>query len=303
MSRRKPLSKQDRKTKKKRLLISFTLGLFLSATILTFNKNLILSAISFFLVFIISLLYFHFKKELKISGRIRKIEGVFPDFLQLMSSNLRAGMTIDRSILISSRPEFRPLDEEILKTGRDITTGKGAGEALLNMADRIGSEKIKKTILLIISGIKSGGDLAILLEETSVNLREREFLEKKASSNVLMYVIFISMAVAVFAPGLFSLSTVLVEILTEIMSGVPVQDTTVNMPFTFSGINVSTNFIKYFSILFIVVIDFFACLILGLVNKGNEKEGLKYLLPILASSLFVFFMARILIGRFMGGLL
>jgi len=53
-----------------------------------------------------------------------KIETVFPDFLQLVASNLRAGITVDRAMLLSARPEFAPLDKEILQSGRDISTGK-----------------------------------------------------------------------------------------------------------------------------------------------------------------------------------
>ena len=72
-----------------------------------------------------------------------------------MSSNLRAGLTIDRAMLLSSKEEFYPLNEEILKAGKDIATGKSVEFALLEMSKRINSNKIDKTILLIISGIKA----------------------------------------------------------------------------------------------------------------------------------------------------
>ena len=110
------------------------------------------------------------------------MEEVFPEVISLMASNLRSGMTIDKAMLLSSRPEFAPLDDEILKTGKDIATSKNIERALIDLSKRIGSEKIHKTILLVISGIKAGGDLAILLEETSVSMREREFIQKKAYS-------------------------------------------------------------------------------------------------------------------------
>ena len=74
------------------------------------------------------------------------MEEAFPDFIQLMSSNLRAGITVDRSFMLSARPEFFPLDDEISKAGREIATGQDTGRALLNMSERIGSEKIEKTI-------------------------------------------------------------------------------------------------------------------------------------------------------------
>ena len=220
-----------------------------------------------------------------------------------MSSNLRAGMTIDRAMLLSSRPEFAPLDEEILKTGRDITIGKNIDRALLGLAKRIGSSKIDKIIFLIISGIRSGGDLAILLEQTSRGLRDRSILEKKAASSILMYVIFIFLAVSIFAPALFSLSNVLVTVLTNIFSGLPdIQNTNINLPFSLSKINISTTFVFYFSIFFMITIDILAAMVLGLVNKGEERQGLKFLPILIVLSLTVFFLTRIIVGNFVGSL-
>src|SRR4030042_1953205 len=115
-------------------------------------------------------------------------------------------MTIDKALLLSSRKEFAPLDEEILLLGKEIITGKEIMQALHDMSLRIKSDKIRKTLELVISGIRSGGNISILLEETAVNMRERNFIEKKSASNVLMYVIFIFFAVAIGAPLLFGLS-------------------------------------------------------------------------------------------------
>lgn len=298
------LSNEEKGIIKKLILITTVISIAVSTLILIFYRNFLMSILGFFGTYILILLYAYFKKVLKRRARIKKLEEVFPDFLQLMSSNLRAGMTIDRAMMLSSRPEFAPLDDEILQTGKDITTGKSIEMSLLDMSKRINSEKINKTILLIISGIRAGGDLAVLLDETAVYMRERGFVEKKASSSVLMYVIFIFLAVSIFAPALFSLSTVLVEILEEILSGIPTDlPTNVSAPFTLSKLNISITFIKYFSIAFMLTIDLLSSLVLGLVNKGDEKEGLKYFPAILVISVFIFFFARILIANFLGDLL
>ena len=74
------------------------------------------------------------------------------------------------------------------------------------MSDRIDSEKISKVITLIISGLKAGGNISDLLEQTSKNMKEKEIIEKKAASSILMYVIFIFFAVGIGAPLLFGLS-------------------------------------------------------------------------------------------------
>lgn len=293
---------QVRETKKA-ILVSFLFGLIIGSVVLVLKKNWTYSIATITLTTLIILVSYVFKRILDESARIRRFEEVFPDFLQLMSSNLRGGMTVDRAILMSSRPEFAPLDEEILYVGKDLATGKSVEKALLDMSARINSEKIKKTILLVISGISTGGDIAILLEQTAVNMRERGFVEKKASSSVLMYVIFIFLSVSIFAPFLFSLSTVLVEVLTKILGTLPDVQANVNLPFTLSKVNISTDFIKYFSIVFMIVVDIFASLVLGLVNKGEEKEGLKFLPVIVASSIAIFFLARIFVLRFLSGLL
>lgn len=302
----KPLTKQEIAKRKRISIISVMVSLFISSLVLLINGNPLISIIIFLSILITIFIYFYFKGIFDVSSRIKKIESVFPDFLQLMSSNLRAGMTIDKAILLSSRPEFAPLDEEILKTGKDLATSKNIERALLDLSKRIGSNKIHKTILLVISGIKAGGDLAILLEETSVSMREREFIEKKAYSNVLMYVIFIFLIVSIFAPALFSLSNVLVEVLTKILSNVPETGGagSVSLPFaTLSKVAISTKFTYYFSIVFIITIDLLASLILGLVSKGEEREGIKYFPVILVLSLAVFFLAKIFISNFMAGLL
>jgi pilus assembly protein TadC len=289
--------------RKKRIMIFGGLAglIFCSVLILTTQK-IFISIVLGFVIPISIYVYFYFLLQLKKYKRIKKMEEIFPDFLQLMSSNLRAGITIDRSMLLSVREEFDPLDKEIQKAGREIATGKSMELSLLNMAERIGSEKIHKTILLIISGMRAGGNLATLLEQTGTNMRENLFIEKKAASNVLMYVIFIFVAVAAGAPALFGLSTVLVEILTNLLSGIPDVEGT-SVPFTLSTISVSVAFIKYFALTFIIVIDILAALVLGLVSKGEEKEGLKYLPALLIIGLAVFFGVRVLLSNVMAGLL
>ncbi|MEN9626749.1 MAG: hypothetical protein RL557_1077 [archaeon] len=279
------------------------ISVVIALALFMFYRSVLTAGIGLVVAFIVYKILINIRVYFAVTARIKRIEEVFPDFLQLMSSNLRAGMTIDRAILFSSRPEFSPLDEEILKTGKDITLGKSMERALLDMARRINSAKINKIALLINSGIRSGGDLAALLDETARGIRDRAILEKKAASNVLMYVIFIFLAISIFAPALFSLSNILVGILTEIFSSLPdIPQANVNLPFNLSKINVSTTFIFYFSIIFIITIDILASLILGLVSKGEEKQGLTFLPILIVVSVGVFFLVKLVVGNFVGSL-
>jgi pilus assembly protein TadC len=296
------ISREDVLRNRKRMMVSLFLALIIGLIVYVIYGTIISVVIGFAVGFGVVFSTIKFMESLKHVARIKKIEDVFPDFLSLVSSNLRAGMTVDHSMLLSARPEFDPLDKEIMQTGRDISTGKPVEIALKAMSNRIGSEKIAKTLLIILSGIRAGGDLAILLEETSRNMRQRGFVEKKAASQVLMYVIFIFLAVSVFAPGLFSLSGVLVDTMTDLMAGVSMDSMPQSVPISFSAISISGTFIFYFSLCFIIVMDVMASLVLGLVSKGDEKEGLRYLPVMLILSLGIFFALGKILSGVMSGL-
>ncbi|MFH1585152.1 MAG: type II secretion system F family protein [archaeon] len=251
------------------------------------------------LVFVIVTIFFYFQVSLKASARIKKMETVFPDVISLMASNLRSGITIDRAFLLAARPEFDPLDKEILKTGKEIATGKDVLYALKIMAEKVDSEKISKIVMLIISSLKAGGKISNLLEETAKNMKEKEMIEKKTSSVILMYVIFIFFAVAIGAPVLFGLGTVLVEVVMSLTAKIPdtASMAAMNIPLTFSEVSVPLNFVIYFSLSFIIVSDFISCLVIGLVNKGEGKAGLKLFFPIVAISVTVFFVIRTVLSK------
>ncbi len=275
---------------KKILLASLISSIFFLGLFYIIKVALYYSIALFFATWIILI----FRINLQASAKIRKMEDNFPDVISLMASNLKSGMTIDKSFLLSARKEFAPLDKEILKTGKDIATGNTVISALKSMNDRIGSEKISKVVMLIISGLKSGGNISDLLEETSSNMREKEFVEKRAASNVLMYVIFIFFAIGAGAPALFALSSVLVEVIINIASQLP--PTTGTSQFSsivsFNKIGITPQFIIYFAVFFLITTDLISSLIIGTINKGESKTGLKYFLPLLIFSLGLFFVIR-----------
>lgn len=279
-------------------IISLVLAIF----VYYLTKSIINSLVTLVVTIGVILTYSSTNKKLAETRKIRTMESVFPDFLQLISSNLKAGIPIDKSIVISSRKEFSPLDEQINQFGRDIATGKPVEIAMKEMSVRIGSEKISKTINLVITGMRSGGNLATLLEQTSANLKERQYVEKRAASNIIMYIILILFAVGVGAPILFSLSTVLVGVLTKILGNLPEVQTTIATPFAFTSINISTTFITYFAVVFILTINILGSMVIGLVQKGEEREGLKYSIPLILISLTTFFILKIILSSYFSGI-
>ena len=211
-----------------------------------------------------------------------------------MLSGLKQAKKAEQSQLEQERKDL------ILGVGKQISDS--IAPALSEMAKRIKSKKIQKTISLLISSIQSGGNLAVLLEETAVNMRERNFVEKKSASNVLMYVIFIFAATAIGAPILFALSSVLVNVVSEVLSTIPSIDSSANLPFTLTQLNISTTFITYFALMFLIVTDLISALVIGLVTKGEEKEGFKYIIPLAIIGIAVFFAVRFTLLNYFSGI-
>ncbi len=296
------MTEQDKlkrgKNNKRKLLIILVLSMLIGAIAGTIKKNVFESFIWFTGTLIVLISYTVARVRFEEYNRVKKMETAFPDFLQLMASNLRAGMPTDHALLMSARKEFDPLDKEIVNLGKELMTGKDIESAMYEMGQRTNSKKIQRTISLILSGLKSGGNIAILLEETASNARERYFIQQRAASNVLMYTIFIFAAITIGAPGLFGLSTVLVEVLTKVLSEIPAVQTSTSLPFTLSKIELPISFIIYFSVTFILAINIIGSMVLGLVTKGSEKEGTKYALPLVALSMTVFFTIRIVLLKY-----
>ena len=294
---------KERKPLKYKIEIIGVISILIGIITYYITSNWIKSVVSIIVVLCLIIFGIIARKKLKESNKLRKMETVFPEFLELVSSNLRAGMTIDRALLLSSREEFSPLDEEIVRLGKDLVTGKEVESAFKDMAQRINSDKIRKTLNIIITGIRSGGNLATILQETSANMRERAFMEKRAASNVLMYVIFILAAIAIGAPILFGLSVVLVETLSGILGNLPElgADQTQQLPFTLTKVTVSTEFITYYAVLFLIVTNILGALVIGMVSKGEEKAGLRYVIPLVGISLTIFLLVRFALASYFKG--
>jgi flagellar protein FlaJ len=240
-----------------------------------------------------------------VDSKAKLVETVLPDALQLMSSNVRAGLTTDKALLLAARPEFGPLADEIKRMGRETMTGGSLTEALLKTNQRIKSDTLSKTMDLIVNSIKSGGKLADLLDQVSGDLREQQIIQKEITASVLMYVIFIFIAIGLAAPLLFAVSSFLVEVLvtmsTEIGKEMPSSAAMGGSTPGVADIQIDPEFLPKFAIISLVVSSVFGSLIMGQLMNGDEKEGIKYLplLIIMSVGLFILgnYVMKIVFGR------
>lgn len=284
--------------------------LLFSSIFVALAISLILARITLFSVFllfpsflILMQVLAHMLLLLKADAKAKFVEDVLPDALQLMSSNLRAGLTTDKALMLSVRPEFGPLSDELNLVGKEIAVGKDINQALLDMSTRIKSEKLHKTVLLITSSLKAGGELAPLLSLTSQNLRNQKFIDEKTKASVLMYVIFIFSAICFGSPILFGLSSFLVEVLAKNIGAIEIAPTAAaQFPVAMTKVAISSGFITTFVLVCLVTASILGSLVLGLIRKGSERGGLRFIPIMLVLTISIFFLVRFLMSRMLGSI-
>ncbi len=273
-------------------IMVFGLGVAFAAS---FNALILfsVSADMFFLLFVSSYALFELAIYLWVSlaadSKGKFVENILPDALHLMSMNMKAGITTERALLMAARPEFGPLEKELSKAGKQVLSGKDIKYALLEIPRRIKSDVLERTIRLIVEGIESGGELSDLLEQTAEDVQNTKLVKSEVQANVLMYAIFIFFAAGIGAPLLFGISTFLVEVMSKQMSQFNLAETGIQ-GIRIAGLAVNPEFLRLFSFASLAVTSFFGGLVIGIIKKGREKDGVKYIpvLILLSYSVFIF---------------
>ena len=250
----------------------------------------------FFLLFIL----FNFLILLSVDRRSRFVDEILPDALMLVSANIRSGYIPSRALILSARKEFGPLAEAIKRSGKKIMSGDSLEDGLREIPSRIKSEDLRRTIDLIVQGIRGGGRIVALLEENAIDIRRRQAIKKEIKANTMMYAIFIAFAGCLGAPGLYALSGYLTGTMSKLSPDIS-QTSGVSSKVSFiklSGVKLSEEFLFQFSLVAILVTTIFGGLILGLISTGREKEGLKYA-PILSLIAILTFLAASFLLRTM----
>jgi len=229
---------------------------------------------------------------------IAMINEMLPDFLTLMASNLRSGLTPDRALLLSARKEFGPLTIEIDRTAKETMTGTPFPEAFMRMGRRIDSEIFAKTVRLIVEGVKSGGNLADLLDNTALDIRRFSAIRKEVAATVLIYSLFIFAAAGFGGPALYAISNLLIGVISEMKAemGDLGAEASNYLPLFKGSSVIDPTLVFTYSILAIFVTAVFGALAAGVVSKGSESGGLPYIPILLGISFLVFFSVSWILG-------
>lgn len=277
-----------------------SLLIWIALTILSWTMYGTFKPIYFFLGLGIALLIIgtmHLILYLKIEDRIRRIENVIPDMLQLVSSNLRAGMTPYQSLSISARPEFGPLAEEIEHIIKKGLTTASFTDLLLEMSEHIKSNLLERVTKMFSSAIRSGGKLAQLLEEIANDLSQTKTLKQELITTTKSYTTFILFTIIIGTPLLFAISIHFIEIISDLQATTPMSSG-FGLEFLAGGLTITPEFLTLISLIMLVITSILTSILLGVIQEGKELYGLRYSPLIIGSTLTSFYIAKYLINLF-----
>lgn len=281
------------------IIASVVLGSFFFDALLVI---FLIATLVFIGIYAISFVAFFFYLDLKIYKRTKQLEEVLPDFLQLTSANISAGMPIDRALWLAVRPRFGVLAKEIEEIAKANIAGEDLNAALIKFSKKYDSRILRESINLLIAGIESGGEIGNLLNKISVNISETRLMQKEIAANVMTYVIFISVATIVAAPFLFALSSQLLSTTKQITENIDMDETSSSgsmLKFDFTNEGVKISDFNNFALMIMIFSSFFSVAIISVIRKGNVKDGLKLFPVFLAVSLVIFYISRLLFSYLM----
>ncbi|MFH1063873.1 MAG: type II secretion system F family protein [Candidatus Woesearchaeota archaeon] len=256
----------------------------------------------FIVILAVTWLLFYLSLDLAIFQRKMKLEEVLPDFLQLTSSNIRAGMTIDQALWFAVRPRFGVLAKEIQDVAKRTFAGESLDQALERFVNNYDSKVLKRSINLLIEGLNAGGELGSLLNKISENIQETTLMKKEMAANVTSYVIFITFATIFAAPFLFGMAVQLIQVIQEVFSRVDINPGAASsFPITLSSGVISIHDFMIFAVVSLIITSFFSAIIVSVIKKGNVKSGVKYIPMFAISSVLLFFLVVKLFSSMLGG--
>ncbi len=244
---------------------------------------------------------------MEIEARKKAIDNILPDFLTLVSANVRAGMTIDRAMWYAAKPEFGIFAKEVQFAIKKAMSGEPFNKSLDYLVNRFNSKLFRRTVLLIKQSLASGGETAKVLEQTADEARSTQLLSKEIASSLTLYIIFILFATVIGTPFLFAVSGKLIGILDKVFTDLPISNFSNTQASTLLPIGQGNNIgtlpislkdFNLFSFAMIFLTSFLSSLIIGAIQTGNKINGLRFAPMIFIFSIIVYYLVTFVLSMF-----
>jgi len=231
---------------------------------------------------------------MQIEDRKNRVEKVLPDALQMIGSNLRAGMTPISALRAAAKPELGPLEEEIkYATAKSLGTGSFT-DAIGDMSSRLNSDIFSRSVALFKASLKAGGHLADMLENTAQDIRSMQDLKRELLSSTRMYILFIMFTIVVGTPLLLAVSLQFVTMVNNLQKKTASTGFGGEMGGAFVSMKspLTLEFLSNIAMVIIIVTSILSSMLVGVIREGRELSGLKYAPLIMVAAYVVFYVMR-----------
>lgn len=196
-------------------LIGFPVGfLLLNTFLLQYEGDVVLYAVPA----LAALGYYYplIRLNSLIETRRRSIFRAFPDFVDLLTVCLEAGMGLDQSLnLVVRKAQPSPLRDELERTLRELRVGKTRAAALKDLARRLDMKEVTSFVVAVVQAEQIGSNLSATLKVQSEIARESRWqkaqeLAQKAPVKMLfpmLLLIFPNIFLMIFGPILIAFMT------------------------------------------------------------------------------------------------
>jgi len=239
-------------------------------------------AVSFVAVYLTTMTVITSYLLMKADNRRDKLETALPDFLTLVASNIKAGMTLDQAMWYSAKPEFGLLSTEVKAVIKSSFSGDSLESTLDRLGGRFDSKVFKRTILLLKQATATGGELTNVLERTSDDVRNTIIMKKEIAASLVLYEIFVLFASVVGTPFLFAVASKLISVFEKLGPQAGSLQGATGGPFSaLSSVSFGTTVISsetffWFSIPTIFVTVLVSSFIVSAIRTGSKSQGMKY---------------------------
>jgi tight adherence protein B len=111
--------------------------------------------------------------------RQKKMAEQLPDVLAILASSLRAGHSFLQALDQVAGEIKDPSASEFHRVVSEIRLGRSIDDAMIEMADRVGSEDMRWAVMAVNIQRQVGGNLAEVLDIVSNTVRERAYVQRQ----------------------------------------------------------------------------------------------------------------------------
>jgi pilus assembly protein TadC len=245
----------------------------------------------------------YFYLDLRIFKRTNQIEAVLADYLQVVSTNVKSGLSFEKSLWYAIKPKFGVLAFEMQIVLKKVMTGHDLADALKDFSNKYDSPMVQRAMGLLIGELDSGGKVSHIIDKVVINIKNNQRMKSEMASQVLTYMIFIGAVVVVISPALFALSFNLLSFIDQFVVKVLASTASgSSSPLPINPQDIDVERFEQFSYIAIALVSILSSLIIAILEKGDIRAGLKYVPMFLVGAMVCYFLFRLALQAIFGGL-